>query len=441
MSKVTVFSIATALLGLLIGSSEGFSTTVPAANKNNAAVPFFRSNDYWSPTALFSIPPENIGEDDDDDDEDEAAKLKRKAAEMREQIRSLEEKLGGERKRNYDIPEPTPAQAAATLAAQEELQGKSLRRKRVLVVGANGRLGAMVCRYLLRNHPDTEVVAAVHYVGEESYTSRGYGRLSYEVGAEDGAGSIGAAWSAEDRVATFEYTDEMKDYNLRNLRLVEVELLDPVQCDTICEGVDSVLWCATDFNGNSPRAISGLNVAFLFRAITDSTKGRVEIEGLQNILGSLKKNLQDRKWRGTSGGMVGEQQQQARLSGPNDPTNFVLVSPAPGIFGNSETPFGEFNAMKRQGEQMLAKDFPSLSHAILQLGLFDDNFVEEGLDILREEHDSADSSIEDEGNSGIDENSYRLRINRRDAARAVVDALTDQELENKTTKIWTALRG
>eukprot|EP00978_Attheya_sp_CCMP212_P033978 scaffold140115_cov44-Attheya_sp.AAC.5 len=136
----------------------------------------------------------------------------------------------------------------------------------------------MVCWHILRNNPDTEVVAAVHYVGEESFTSRGYGRLSYEVGAEDGAGSIGSAWSAEDRVATFEYVDEMKDYNLRNL--VEVELLDPVQCETICEGVDSVVWCATDVNANQPRAVSGLNVAFLFRAEADPTKGRVEIEGL-----------------------------------------------------------------------------------------------------------------------------------------------------------------
>jgi hypothetical protein len=87
----------------------------------------------------------------------------------------------------------------------------------VLVVGANGRLGSMVTRYILRNHPEVkEVVAAVHYVGQA--TSRGWGRLSYEVGAEDGQGYIGSAWSPEEeRNARFEYTEAMKDYNLQNL--------------------------------------------------------------------------------------------------------------------------------------------------------------------------------------------------------------------------------
>ena len=91
----------------------------------------------------------------------------------------------------------------------------SLKNKKVLIVGANGRLGSMVTRHLLRNYPEVgEVVAAVHYVGEA--TTRGYGRLSYEVGAEDGVGSIGAAWS-EEREATFQFSDEMKSYNLNKL--------------------------------------------------------------------------------------------------------------------------------------------------------------------------------------------------------------------------------
>lgn len=199
-----------------------------------------------------------------------------------------------------------------------------------------------------------------------------------------------------------------------------------------------MIWCATDFNDNSPRAISGLNVAFLFRAIVDPTKGRVEIEGLQNMLGGLKKNLQNRNWK-LSGGVAAvaaaaEQRQQQGLSGPNDPTNFILVSPAPGIFGNSETPFGEFNAMKRQGEQMLIKDFPSLTHTILQLGKFDENFVNEGLELLRE-------AVTDGQVVNVDKKAYQLRINRRDAARAVAEALTDETLENKVVKVWTARRG
>jgi hypothetical protein len=373
---------------------------------------------------LPKVSPLKSTKDNDDGSEqapeyDEAASLQKKASELREQIRKMEEQLGGERKRNYELP-PQPANSNVPM----EFTGKSLRRKRVLVIGANGRLGSMVCRYLLRNNPDTEVVAAVHYVSEQSYTSRGYGRLSYEVGAEDGLGNIGAAWSSEDRVATFQYTDDMKTYNLKNLRLVEVELLDPVQCDTITEGVDSVIWCATDFNGNQPRAISGLNVAFLFRAITDSTKGRVEIEGLENILGGFKKNLQERRRR--AGGSI--------ENNPNDPINFVLVSTAPGIFGDFETPFGEFNGIKRQGEQMVSQNFPSLTYTVLQMGKYEDNFVPEDEEILTRESSCAyDQELE--------KDSYRVRINRRDAARAAVEALTDETLQSKIVKVWTALRG
>ena len=166
---------------------------------------------------------------------DEGADLLRKqASELREQIRKMEETLGNKRPRNYD-------NGSNNLQPNDEVnlemnEDASLQNKRVLVVGANGRLGSMVCRYLLRSHPKTEVVACVHYVGENSPTARGYGQLSYEIGAEDGIGSIGTAWSAEDRTVTFAYGDYMKEYNLQNIRLVECELLDPLQCSTICEG-------------------------------------------------------------------------------------------------------------------------------------------------------------------------------------------------------------
>ena len=339
------------------------------------------------------------------DDEDEAARLQAKAEELREQIRKMEESLGDNRPRNY---EPQPA----SVAVQDD-DGMSLRNKNVLVVGANGRFGSMVCRYLLRNNPNTQVVAAVHYVGENSATARGYGRLSYEVGAEDGVGSIGPAWSSEDRTATFQYSDEMKDYNLQNLRVVEVELLDPVQCQTITEGIDSIVWCATDFNGNRPRAISGLNVAFLFRAVADPTKGRVEIEGLRNILGGLKMNRQNKG--------------DGKAS-TNDPINFVLVSAAPNAYKDFETPFGTFNGLKREGEELLKDEFPSLTYTILQMGQYEDNFVDESLDILMDESGSES------------EDTAKRRINRRDAARAAVDALTDETVKGKTVQVWTALR-
>jgi hypothetical protein len=345
----------------------------------------------------------------DNEGEEEAVLLRKRAEELRAQIRKMEEELGENRPRNYDIPKP--------VAVQEEVESEmSLKKKRVLVVGANGRLGSLVCRYLLRNNPQTEVIACVHTVSENSSTSRGYGRLSYEVGAEDGVGSIGAAWSAEDRVATFEYADYMKEYNLKNLRMVECELLDPVQCQTICEGVDSVIWCATDFNGNTPRAVSGLNFAFLFRAIASPDKGRVEIEGLRNMLGGLKLAQLERKRQGDA------------PSSSKKPINFALVSTSPEAFGNYETPFGEFNGLKRQGEEIVRTEFPSLSYTILQMGLFDDNFVDEGQDILTEASDAEDAE------------KFKRRINRRDAALGVSEALTNEELVGKTVQMWTAER-
>lgn len=362
----------------------------------------------------------------EDDAAKEAEKMKKKADELREQIRAMEEQMGPVRSNNNDLYIPKSDEE------DEVVEGRSLKKKRILVVGANGRLGSMVTRYLLRSHPEVEeVLAAVHYVGEA--TSRGYGRLSYEVGAEDGVGNIGAAWS-EEREATFTFSDEMKAYNLDKLRVVEVELLDPEQCRTILDGVDSVIWCATDFEGNRPRAIAALNVAFLFRAVASPTKGRVEIEGLQNVLGALKQSKQDRQRvkRMTATDPVDVSQSSSSLDGENDPVSFVLVSAAPEALGDFETPFGEFNGLKRQGENMLREDFPSLSHTVLQFGKFDDNFVEESLDInLDFEIHSEDDKTE----------LMKRRINRRDAARAAVDALTNDEIVDKTVQVWTASRG
>ena len=55
--------------------------------------------------------------------------------------------------------------------------------------------------------------------------------------------------------------------------------------------------------------------------------------------------------------------------------DFVLVSVMPTAFENFETPFGEFNSIKRQGEQMLLKEYPSLSSTVLQMAFYEDNFV------------------------------------------------------------------
>jgi nucleoside-diphosphate-sugar epimerase len=404
----TRFCVTLSVAFCLIQDIQGFA---PGFSHPSLSAPILRQQQQYHSQVRLNADTNSNG-----DGENESERLRRQAAELRQQIRDMEEKLGDKRVRNYQVEPPVQA------VKEQVDEGMTLKRKRVLVVGANGRLGSMVCRNLLRNNPDTEVVAAVHTVSENSRTSRGYGRLSYEVGAEDGVGSIGPAWSAEDRTATFEYADYMKDYNLKNLRIVECELLDPVQCMSITEGCDAVVWCATDFDGNTPRAL-GLDVALFFRAVADPKKGRVEVEGLQNMLGALKTAKQDKKRAAAVTGTDGS---------ANDPVNFVLVSTAPEAFEDFETPFGSFKGIKQQGENIVNQDFPSLTHTVLRMGKYDDSFVPENLDVYLEDSATVEETEEIA-------NTKRL-INRRDAAKAVVQALTSESIAGKTVEVWTAER-
>jgi hypothetical protein len=203
----------------------------------------------------------------------------------------------------------------------------------------------------------------------------------------------------------------MQGYNLNKLRIVECELLDPVQCRTVCEDVDSVVYCATDFNGNAPRAL-GFDFAFMFRALASPRKGRVEIEGLENMISAIKLAKSKKKRK------------------QNDPIEFLLVSMDPTAYGDFETPFGEFNAMKRQAENIL-RDYPSVMSAALQMGRYEDNFVEEGLEIL---------SVSGDGTAVIGEEQQERLINRRDAAKAAVEALTKQDIVGKTLKVYSTTR-
>jgi hypothetical protein len=381
----------------------------------------------------------------------DAAQWKERAEMLRQQIRKMEQQLDEERKmrpssanpkkadddsgnngiKEYDwMRRGSPGADAEEGSADDDLGGAfSLRNKRVLVAGANGRLGSMVCRHLLRNYPSTQVVAAVHVVGDISPTARGYGRLSYEVGAEDGVGTLGAAWS-EQRTATFEYDPNvMEGYNLQSLRIVECELLDPVQCQSVVEGCDAVIWCATDFNQNVPRAVSSLNVALLFRAVSRPTKGRVDVEGVQNMMGAIKQDLQERRRR------RGESAQSALPSASI--VNFVLVSTSPDAYEDYETPFGSFRGIKQQGEELM-QQFPSLTATVLQMARYEDNFVGEGLDIQMEEVASRRTGSDELSTADTSAKKSRRKINRRDAARAAVEALVNHDLAGKAVQVWTA---
>lgn len=377
---------------------------------------------------------------------EEAARLRQKAAQLRDQVSRLESMMDNRRPNN----DPSQQQQQSNNDNNNDT-GRTLRNKRILITGANGRLGSMITRHLLRSHGSEikEVIAAVHYVG--SSTTRGYGRLSYEVGAEDGIGSIGPVWSNEDeRNASFQYDDEvMNGYNLHKLRVVDVELLNPTQVQTITEDVDAIIYCATDFEGNRPKAVASFNAALLFRAVADPLKGRVEIEGVRNCLEGLVKSGNERRYKDNLNGV----NTNANDNNKNGPTQFILISSTPDAFTEYETPFGEFNGLKRQSEYIVTNEFPSVSYSILQMGRYDER-IEEDLEIYHEEavEDTAvvDGVIGTNGNGGsnnentkrrsIWDDEVKRRINRRDAARAAVEALLDDDLMNRKVQCYTVRR-
>jgi len=445
------FIIITLAASALTSTLTADAFTQPTQIARRSACPFFYT--YLSATSEENEPlPEFDDNEEAKNDKTEADKFLEKAQQLREQIRQMESQIGEDRRARY-VEQMENDQDNNIDYDDDTPKKKSLKGKRVLILGANGRLGSMITRYLLRTYGSEikEAVAAVHYVGQA--TTRGYGRLSYEVGAEDGVGTIGAAWSSEDeRNASFQFDPKtMGGYYLNKLRIVEVELLDPVQVQTITEDVDAIIYCATDFDGNRPKAVASLNAAFLFRAIANPDKGRVEIEGLRNCLEGLTLSMNNKRWKEQRrmASYVGESAAEVAAASktststkkPTDPTQFVLVSTCPDAYGNFETPFGEFNGMKRQGEKIVLDEFPSLSFSVLQMGKFDDNFVEEGMELQFAEAEE-DTVVVD----GVicaartEENikkAQQKRINRRDAARAAVDALLNEDIAGKKVQVFT----
>ena len=69
------------------------------------------------------------------------------------------------------------------------------------------------------------------------------------------------------------------------------------------------------------------------------------------------------------------------------------------------------SALKRQGEHMVKNDFPSLSYTILQMGKYDDNFVEEGQELQYAEAEDDTSIVSDD--TGSSPLNYNILISPR----------------------------
>ena len=110
------------------------------------------------------------------------------------------------------------------------------------------------------------------------------------------------------------------------------------------------------------------------------------------------------------------------------------VSIADNVIGDFVTPLGDFMALKKEGEDVvLRQNTPRVSPVVLRMARYDDNFVEEDLDITY-----TVPAVERGDLEGCGDN--KIKINRRDAARAVVDALIEDDWRGKRIDVSTVER-
>ena len=99
---------------------------------------------------------------------------------------------------------------------------------------------------LLRKHKNVQVRALVR---DASKAYQGYGRLSYEVGAEEGNMDLRPAWQADPETgrfaspATMEFDEEVQGgYGLDRLEIRECELRYAKDVDNALGDADAVIW-------------------------------------------------------------------------------------------------------------------------------------------------------------------------------------------------------
>ena len=161
-----------------------------------------------------------------------------------------------------------PEQLQAMNIARNLLGSQTLPQCTVVVAGGNGRVGASVCRNLLRNHPLVSVRALIRNADD----IMSYEYLSYEVGAEDAKGTIRPAWAAladgEPRIS-FEFDEEVQGtYGLDRLSLCECELRYKPDVERALQGADAVIYCASAFDANrrkNPERLQARNSGAILR--------------------------------------------------------------------------------------------------------------------------------------------------------------------------------
>ena len=309
----------------------------------------------------------------------------------------------------------------------------------IVVTGANGRLGSAVASALLERGASVRCVI-------RSSEPEAYGRLSYEVGAESLVGTIEAPWILRDTSqggplfdspATYAAPEDDAladtsdaDYaamtpfgqnqvvaaraarRLRRLEMRVADLRDPGAVAAALAGADSVVYCATSYEGTSETVASDGADALLREAgrlfelrlprldkvkearASDDAAGSADVEGVESAAAALEVVLRRSPPR------------------PNRPLAFLLVSATAGF----DAKYPPFAKRKREAEAALrdvAVDADWAGAVALRLPPLDDF------------KPRAPGSVVPAGPPA------RLRpANRRDVADAVCDALLDPELRS-----------
>ena len=309
----------------------------------------------------------------------------------------------------------------------------------IVVTGANGRLGSAVASELLERGASVRCII-------RSSEPEAYGRLSYEVGAESLVGTIEAPWILRDTSqggplfdspATYAAPEDDSladtsdaDYaamtpfgqnqvvaaraarRLRRLEMRVADLRDPGAVAAALAGADSVVYCATSYEGTSETVASDGADALLREAgrlfelrlprldkvkearASDDAAGSADVEGVESAAAALEVVLRRSPPR------------------PNRPLAFLLVSATAGF----DAKYPPFAKRKREAEAALrdvAVDADWAGAAARRLPPLDDF------------KPRAPGSVVPAGPPA------RLRpANRRDVADAVCDALLDPELRS-----------
>ena len=353
-----------------------------------------------------------------------------------------------------------------------------LPRCTVAVAGANGRVGSMVCRELLRNHPQVTVRALVRSA-KDPY--KGYGRLSYEVGAEDGKMDLRAAWQMDDETGRFaspqtmEFDEDVQaGYGLDRLEIRECELRYNRDVDEALGDVDAVVWCATAFNSRRQRipdqfdeAARGIDkrgmAVFELRfgkalfgdepsadgsdePRREAARGKTaDMEGLGLAIKTMSST---RRRRSTLAELTGG----ALTAGGVTP--LVLLSSGAWLGydrdrWSGELQENEFGYFKRQAEAALKEG--GLPHAIVRSAAIDDLRGEEGLEVqtldaeaeakarIAAAEAAGDGMESAEGTVGAgDDEAKKRRIHPRDLASYLVSCL-EPSGSDRVVDAWTYL--